>query len=179
MAYQTNFHLTQPFSVALRRWWSRPMVTIPPSSERACTNKECAAMCAPCFGGLLTLVAVYLIFLFIDKAHSHAKISLQSLAVSSTTWQGDFLVKIPSSRYSIYYDVDEAAVRLGSLNAAVLNITSERVSRDDTAFSLFSLLRREIGATTFLESLRSNSWRSISVMWIMMKLYTLIFGAKI
>ncbi|KAJ4872373.1 Uncharacterized protein Rs2_45951 [Raphanus sativus] len=51
-------------------------------------------------------------------------------------WQGDFLVKIPSSRYYIYYDVDEAAVRLGSLNAAVLNITSERVSRDDTSFSL-------------------------------------------
>ncbi|KAJ4908012.1 Uncharacterized protein Rs2_11670 [Raphanus sativus] len=143
MVYQTNFHQTQPFSVALRRWWSRPMMTIPPSNGRSCTNKECAAMCAPCFGALLTVVAVYLIFLYIDKAHSHAKISLQSLALSSATWQCDFLVKIQTSRYSIYYNVDDAAVRLGSRNAAVLNITSQRVSRDDTAFSLVFVAKEE------------------------------------
>ncbi|KAF2572924.1 hypothetical protein F2Q70_00005697 [Brassica cretica] len=125
-----------PPSVAPRPWWSRPMMTIPLSSERKATDKECAAMWAPCCGGLFTLFAVCLIFSFIDKAHSHAKISLQSLAVSSATWQGDFLVKNPSSRYSIYYDGDGAAVRLGSRNAAVLNITSQRVSRDHTAFLL-------------------------------------------
>ncbi|KAG2333543.1 hypothetical protein Bca52824_004723 [Brassica carinata] len=56
--------------------------------------------------------------------------------VSSATWQGDFLVKNPSSRYSIYYDGDDAAVSLGSQNVAVLNVTSRRVSRDHTAFSL-------------------------------------------
>ncbi|KAL0843446.1 hypothetical protein Bca101_016691 [Brassica carinata] len=93
-------------------------------------------MCAPCCSGLFTLVALFLIFSFIDKAHSHAKISLHSFAVSSATWRGDFLVKNPSSRYSIYYDGDDASVRLGSQNVAVLNITSERVSRDHTAFSL-------------------------------------------
>ncbi|CAN6975575.1 unnamed protein product, partial [Brassica oleracea var. botrytis] len=123
-------------SVAPRPWWSRPMMTVPPISERESTSKEMAVMCAPCCGGFFTIVLVFLIFSFIDDAHFHAKISLQSFAVSSTTWQGDFLVKIPRSRYSIYYDGDDASVSLGSRNVAVLNITSRRVSRDRTAFSL-------------------------------------------
>ncbi|KAJ4872374.1 Uncharacterized protein Rs2_11668 [Raphanus sativus] len=137
MAFQPNFDTTPPSYVAPRPWWSRPMMTIPPPSERKATGKECAAMWSPCCGGLFTVVVVFLIFLFIDKAHFHAKISLQSLAVSSATWQGDFLVKNPSSRYSIYYDGDGAAVRLASQNVAVLNITSQPVSKDHTAFSLF------------------------------------------
>ncbi|KAG2333552.1 hypothetical protein Bca52824_004732 [Brassica carinata] len=137
MAFQPNSDTTPPSYVAPRPWWSRPMTTVPPPSERRATSKECAAMCAPSCGGFFTVVVVLLIFVFIDKAHFHAKISLQSLAVSSATWQGDFLVKNPSSRYSIYYDRDGAAVRLGSLNVAVLNITSQPVSKDHTAFSLF------------------------------------------
>ena len=136
MAYQANFDTTPSSSVAPRPWWSRPMMTVPPISERESTSKEMAVMCAPCCGGFFTIVLVFLIFSFIDDAHLHAKISLQSFAVSSTTWQGDFLVKIPRSRYSIYYDGDDASVSLGSRNVAVLNITSRRVSRDRTAFSL-------------------------------------------
>ncbi|KAH0888617.1 hypothetical protein HID58_051046 [Brassica napus] len=136
MAYQANFDTTPSSSVAPRPWWSRPMMTVPPISERESTSKEMAVMCAPCCGGFFTIVLVFLIFSFIDDAHFHAKISLQSFAVSSTTWQGDFLVKIPRSRYSIYYDGDDASVSLGSRNVAVLNITSRRVSRDRTAFSL-------------------------------------------
>ncbi|KAJ4908015.1 Uncharacterized protein Rs2_11673 [Raphanus sativus] len=136
MAYQPNLDPTPPSSLAPRHWWSRPMMTIPPPSGEP-TDKDWAAWCAPFFSGLFTSLVVLLIFLYIDEAHSHAKISLQSLSVSSATWQGDFLVKKTSSRYSIYYDGDSAAVRLGSENAAVLNITSQRVSRDHTAFSLF------------------------------------------
>ncbi|KAL0843444.1 hypothetical protein Bca101_016689 [Brassica carinata] len=134
MAYQPNLDPTPPSSVAPRHWWSRPMMTIPPSSER--TVKYFAATYAPDFSALFTFGLVFLIFSFIHDAHSHAKISLQSLAVSSATWQADFLVKNPSSSYSIYYDGDSAAVRLGSRNAAILNITNQRVSRDHTAFSL-------------------------------------------
>ncbi|KAJ0261319.1 Transmembrane protein [Hirschfeldia incana] len=137
MAYQANFDTMPPSSVAPRPWWSRPMMTVPPSSERDYTCKEVAVMCIPSCGGFFTLVLVFLIFSFIDDAHSHAKISLQSFAVSSDTWQSDFIVKIPSSRYSIYYDGDDAAVSLGSQNVAVLNITSHRVSKDHTALSLF------------------------------------------
>ncbi|KAG2333547.1 hypothetical protein Bca52824_004727 [Brassica carinata] len=154
MAYQTNFHQTPPFFVALRRWWSRPMVTVPPSDERSPTGKEMAAMYAPFSGGFFTVLVVFLIFLFIDKAHSHAKISLQSLAVSSATWQVDFVVKKLSSRYSIYYDGDDAAVRLGSQNVAVLNITSERVSRDHTAFSLSFVAEEENRSDVISEELK-------------------------
>lgn len=136
MAYQTNFDTTPPSSVAHRHWWSRPMMTFPPSSEFKATAKKIAAWCAPYLGGSFTVVIVHLIFLA-AYAHSHAKISLQSFAVSSTTWQGDFLAKIPSWKYSIYYDVDSAAVSLGSQNVAVVNITSQRVSKYHTAFSLF------------------------------------------
>ncbi|KAL0719187.1 hypothetical protein Bca4012_068511 [Brassica carinata] len=136
MAYQTNFDQTPSFSVALLRWWSRPLVTIPPSNERSRTGIEMAAMFAPLCGGFFTFFVVFFIFLFIDKAHTHAKISLQSLDVSSDMWKLDFLVKNLNSRYSIYYDGDDVAVRLGSQNVAVLNITSECVSRDRTAFSL-------------------------------------------
>ncbi|XP_018474250.1 uncharacterized protein LOC108845561 [Raphanus sativus] len=93
MAYRTNFDQTPPFSIAPRQWWSRPMMTIPPSTERDSNCKEMAAMCAPFCGGIFTFVLIILILSFIDKAHLHAKISLQSLAVSSATWQGDFLVK--------------------------------------------------------------------------------------
>ncbi|KAG5403521.1 hypothetical protein IGI04_009640 [Brassica rapa subsp. trilocularis] len=136
MAYQANFDTTPASSVAPRPWWSRPMMTVPPISERKSTCKEMAVMCAPCCGGFFTIVLVFLIFSSINDAHFHAKISLQSFAVSSATWQGDFLVKIPSSRYSICYDGDDASVTLGLRNVAVLNITSRRVSRDHTAFSL-------------------------------------------
>ncbi|KAL0709874.1 hypothetical protein Bca4012_016852 [Brassica carinata] len=136
MAYPTNFDQTPSSYVAPRPWWSRPMMTTPPSTERDRNCNEVAAMCAPFCGGIFTFVVVILILSSIDKAHLHAKASLQSLAVSSATWQGDFLVKNPSSRYSIYYDGDDAAVSLGSQNVAVLNVTSRRVSRDHTAFSL-------------------------------------------
>ncbi|CAH8333426.1 unnamed protein product [Eruca vesicaria subsp. sativa] len=137
MAFQPTFDTTPPSSVAPRPWWSRPMMTIPRASEREATGMECAAMCAPSCGGFFTVVVLFLIFVLIDKAHVHAKTSLQSLAVSSATWQGDFLMKNPSPMYSIYYESDDAAVRLGSQYAAVLNITSQPVSKDHTAFSLF------------------------------------------
>ncbi|KAL0709872.1 hypothetical protein Bca4012_016850 [Brassica carinata] len=130
------------------------MVTVPPSDERSPTGKEMAAMYAPFSGGFFTVLVVFLIFLFIDKAHSHAKISLQSLAVSSATWQVDFVVKKLSSRYSIYYDGDDAAVRLGSQNVAVLNITSERVSRDHTAFSLSFVAEEENRSDVISEELK-------------------------
>ncbi|ESQ42177.1 hypothetical protein EUTSA_v10015608mg [Eutrema salsugineum] len=74
--------------------------------------------------------------------HPHAKISIQSVAVSSATWQIDFLMKNPSSRYSIYYDEDDTTVNLGPLNAAVLNITRKRDSRDQAAFSLAFLAEK-------------------------------------
>lgn len=39
-------------------------------------------------------------------------------------------------RYTIYYEGDDAAVRLGSLNAAVLNTYYKRDSPSHTAFSV-------------------------------------------
>ncbi|KAG2317601.1 hypothetical protein Bca52824_020723 [Brassica carinata] len=124
MAYQANSDTMPTPSVSPRPRWSRPMMTVPPSSELKSACKEVAVMCAPCCSGLFTLVIVFLIFSSIDEAHSHPKISLHSFAVSSATWRGDFLVKNPSSRYSIYYDGDDATVRLGSQR------------RHHTAFSL-------------------------------------------
>ncbi|KAF8084939.1 hypothetical protein N665_0693s0030 [Sinapis alba] len=159
MAFQpTNFDTTPPSYVAPRPWWSRPIMTVPPSSERQTTCKECAAMCAPYYGGIFTVVVMFLILSFIDKAHFHAKISLQSLAVSSATWQGEFLVKNPSSRYSIYYDGDNAVVRLGSQNVAVLNITSQRVSKDHSAFSLFFVAEEGNRSEVVSGELLVNLW---------------------
>lgn len=134
---------TPPSSATPRRWWSRPIVTYPAPNDREPTCKEVMASIAPCCGGLFTVVAVFCIFNFIvDQTLSHAKFSIQSISVSpssasvASTWHVDFLVKNPSSRYSIYYDGDDAYVRLGPLNAAVLNISHKRESRDVTAFSL-------------------------------------------
>ncbi|KAG2333553.1 hypothetical protein Bca52824_004733 [Brassica carinata] len=153
MAYQTNFHQTPPFFVALRRWWSRPMVTVPPSDERSPTGKEMAAMYAPFSGGFFTVLVVFLIFLFIDKAHSHAKISSNPSRLLSNV-ASRFCREKLSSRYSIYYDGDDAAVRLGSQNVAVLNITSERVSRDHTAFSLSFVAEEENRSDVISEELK-------------------------
>ncbi|CAN7140514.1 unnamed protein product [Brassica rapa subsp. narinosa] len=119
-----------------RWWWSRPIVTL--GHEQ--TFKEFAVFISPFFAGFFTAVAIYLLLLFIDKAHSqsHPKFSIQSITVSpySTTCHVDFLVKRPSSRYSIYYDVGDASVRFGHTNVDVFNITRKRNSRDHTAFSL-------------------------------------------
>ncbi|XP_018511022.2 uncharacterized protein LOC103845568 [Brassica rapa] len=119
-----------------RWWWSRPIVTL----DHEQTFKEFAVFISPFFAGFFIAVAIYLIFLFIDKAHSqsHPKFSIQSITVSpySTTCHVDFLVKKPSSRYSIYYDVGDASVRFGHTNVDVFNITRKRNSRDHTAFSL-------------------------------------------
>ncbi|KAG7556056.1 hypothetical protein ISN44_As11g021290 [Arabidopsis suecica] len=122
-----------------RRWWSRPIVTIPPTHVREATCMETTICCTPCWAGLFTILAVYLlIFHVIDNARCHAKFSIQSIAVSpsSTTWHVDFLVQNPSSRYSIYYGADETTVSLGPLNAAVLDTFHERKSRSHTAFSV-------------------------------------------
>ncbi|VVB16862.1 unnamed protein product [Arabis nemorensis] len=128
-------------SSALRRLVSRPIVTYPASNDREPTNAEDLAQITPCFGGFFTVIATYFIFLLVvDKTLPHAKFSIQSINVSPTssvaTWHVDFLVKNPSSRYSIYYDGDDASVRLGPLNAAVLNVSHRLESRDVTALSL-------------------------------------------
>ncbi|CAA7039344.1 unnamed protein product [Microthlaspi erraticum] len=125
----------------LNGWWFRPIVTPPANNDdpnRKATFMDFAAGFSPFLGALFTVIAMYLILsLKIDKAHPHAKVSIQHIDVSSNTWQVDFLVKDPSSRYSIYYDDSDASVRLGQLNAAVLNITRKRGhSRDHTLFSL-------------------------------------------
>ncbi|CAH2072198.1 unnamed protein product [Thlaspi arvense] len=122
-----------------RRWWSRPIATHPATGDRKPTLKEHVAYCSPCYGGLFTFVAVILILYFADKAHCHAIFSIQSITVSpfSATWHVDFLVTNPAnSRYSIYYEGDDAAVRLGPLNAAVLSTSHKRNSPSHTAFSL-------------------------------------------
>ncbi|CAH2072200.1 unnamed protein product, partial [Thlaspi arvense] len=110
----------------------------PPPSREPPTCKETAAICSPCCGGLFTLFAVILILYSVNKAYCHAKFSIQSITVSpvSDTWHVDFLVKNPSSRYSIYYEGDDAAVRFGSSNAAVLSTSQKRSSSSHTAFSL-------------------------------------------
>ncbi|VVB16869.1 unnamed protein product [Arabis nemorensis] len=148
LAYQTNHTVlevdtgdqTPPSSSALRQWWSRPIATYPASNDREPTCMEATAHITPCCGGLFTVIAVFCIFLLVvDKSLPHAKFSIQAIDVFHSdvaTWHVDFLVKNPTSRYSIYYDGDDASVRLGPLNAAVLNISRRRESRDVTVLSL-------------------------------------------
>ncbi|VVB16858.1 unnamed protein product [Arabis nemorensis] len=124
-----------------RRWWSRPIATYPASNDREPTCTEWWASASPCCGGLLTVIAVFCIFSYvIDQSLPHAKFSIQSMNVSPSssvaTWHVDFLVKNPTSRYSIHFDGDDASVSLGTLNAAVLNVSHIRESRDVTALSL-------------------------------------------
>ncbi|CAF2337959.1 unnamed protein product, partial [Brassica napus] len=119
-------------------WWSRPIATLPAPDDRKATSKELAAYFSPLWGGLLTAIAMFLIFLFTDEADPHAKFSIQSIAISpsTATYHVDFLVRNPSSRYSIYYDDRDASVRFGDVNVAVFKIIRERSYRDHTAFSL-------------------------------------------
>ncbi|KAF8113345.1 hypothetical protein N665_0050s0005 [Sinapis alba] len=143
MASETNSypsgHPTPPFSSDTRRrgWWSRPIATMPAAGVRDATFKESAACFSPLLGSLLTAVAIFLFFLFTDKADPHAKFSIQSIVISpsSATYHVDFLVRNPSSSYSIYYDDRDASVRFGDVNVAVFNIIRERSYRDHTAFS--------------------------------------------
>ncbi|KAL0887367.1 hypothetical protein Bca101_011350 [Brassica carinata] len=111
---------------------------MPADADRRPTSKEKAAYFSPLWGGLLTAVAMFLYFLFTDKADPHAKFSIQSIAISpfAATYHFDFLVRNPSSRYSIYYDDRDASVRFGHTNVDVFNITRKRNYRDHTAFSL-------------------------------------------
>ncbi|CAL9231134.1 unnamed protein product [Arabidopsis halleri] len=122
-----------------RGWWSRPIVTLPAMHDRGATCTDVTCFITPCCGGIFTVIAV-LVFIthLIDNTHCDAKFSIQSIAVSpsSATWHVDFLVKNPSSRYTIYYGSDETAARLGPLNAAVLNASYERKTRSHTAFSV-------------------------------------------
>ncbi|CAA7038130.1 unnamed protein product [Microthlaspi erraticum] len=140
MASETTTFIKPPSSATPRGWWSRPIATLPAKNDREATCEECAAYCSPCYGGLFTVIVVFSIFSSINNAHFHAKISIQSMAISSGTWQVDFLVEDTSPSYSIYYDADDAAVKLGPRNVACLNITR---SLDDcrdqhrAAFSLF------------------------------------------
>lgn len=136
MDSQTTFGSSSDTS--RRGWWSRPIVTIPASNDRDPTFKESAVVYSPLLAGLSTTVAIFLILSFIDKAHPHPKFSIQSVAVShsTATCHVDFLVKNPSSRYSIYYDTGDASLRLGHINIDVFNVTRKRNYRDHTAFSL-------------------------------------------
>ncbi|VVB16864.1 unnamed protein product [Arabis nemorensis] len=126
-------------SATPRRWWSRPIVTLTASNDRPTTFTESIAFVTPCCTGIFTVVAFFYILLLIDQSLSHAKFSIQSIAVSPSdvaTWHVDFLVNNPSTRYSMYYDGNDASVRLGPLNAAVLNISRRREARDVTVMSL-------------------------------------------
>ncbi|CAA7039346.1 unnamed protein product [Microthlaspi erraticum] len=144
MDSQTNAYQSPPSSSSsgsrLCGWWFRPIVTLPANNDpnRKDTFMESAVGFSPFLGALFTVIAMYLILsLKIDKAHPHAKVSIQHIHVSSNTWKVDFLVKDTSSRYSIYYGDSDASVRLGQINAAVLNITRKRGhSRDHMLFSL-------------------------------------------
>ncbi|XP_010456626.2 PREDICTED: uncharacterized protein LOC104738088 [Camelina sativa] len=113
--------------------------TLPKTQDRELTCKEGGLVCTGFCGGIFTVIAllVYL-YNFVDNAPCDAKFSIQSIALSpsSATWHVDFLVKNPSSRYSILYGSDETGVRLGPLNAAVLNTSNERKSPSHTAFSV-------------------------------------------
>ncbi|CAL9231129.1 unnamed protein product [Arabidopsis halleri] len=145
MAFQTNPYNEYPIpptsatSLALRRWWSRPIVTMPPTNGRKATCMETTVCLTPCCGAIFTIIAIWVyIFNFVDNAHCDAKFAIQSIAVSpsSATWHVDFLVKNPSPRFSIYYEGDETDVSLGLLSAAVLNTSHERKSPSHTAFSV-------------------------------------------
>ncbi|EOA22413.1 hypothetical protein CARUB_v10003052mg [Capsella rubella] len=124
-----------------RGWWSRPIVTFPAQYDRKPTFKEYIVTGIPYCCGILTVIAIMVHISHVvdfENAHCDAKFAIQSIAVSpsSATWHVHFLVKNPSSRYTIYYGDDETAVRLGSLNAAVLKTSHERRSRSHTAFSV-------------------------------------------
>lgn len=127
-----------PSDTRRRWWWSRPIATLPAPGDRKATSKELAAYFSPLWGGLLTAIAMFLIFLFADEADPHAKLSIQSIAISpsTATYHVDVLVRNPSSRYSIYYDDRDASVRFGHVNVAVFKMIRERSYRDHTAFSL-------------------------------------------
>ncbi|KAJ0266549.1 Transmembrane protein [Hirschfeldia incana] len=132
------FEYPTPSDTRRRWWWSRPIVTLPAPGDRDATSKECAAFLSPLWGGILTATAIFLYFLFTDAADPHPKFSIQSIAISpsSATYHVHFLVRNPSSRYSIYYDDRDASVRFGHVNVAVFNIIRERSYRDHTAFTL-------------------------------------------
>ncbi|XP_023635705.1 uncharacterized protein LOC17882756 [Capsella rubella] len=120
-------------------WWLRPIVTVPARHDRQATCMENTVCITPCCAAIFTIIAVMLfMFQVLDKAQCDAKFTIQAIAVSpsSATWHVDFLVKNPSSRYSIYYEKDETAVSLGALSAAVLNIYHEPKSPSHTAFSV-------------------------------------------
>ncbi|EOA22872.1 hypothetical protein CARUB_v10003603mg [Capsella rubella] len=135
MEFETNAYTSLP---PRRRWWSQPIVTMPASHDRKATFKERAVCLTPCCGGIFTIIALMVYFFLLDNAQCDAKFSIQSIAVSpsSDTWHVEFLVKNPSSRYSIYYGGDETAVSLGALNAAVINTFYARKSPRHTAFSV-------------------------------------------
>ncbi|XP_010456629.1 PREDICTED: uncharacterized protein LOC104738093 [Camelina sativa] len=144
MASQTNSY-TAPMSPSSatppsrRGWWSRPIVTLPAEHDRESTCHEFTVASIPfCSGIFTTLAVVVCIFHFMDNSHCDAKFTIQSIAVypSSATWHVDFLVKNPRSRYTIYYGDDETAVKLGPLNAAVINTFYYRKSRSHTVFSV-------------------------------------------
>jgi len=110
MTFQTNSYneyLIPPYASSdmppRRRWWSRPIVTLPPTNGRRATCKETTVCCIPFCGAIFTIIAVMVyLFHFVDNAQCDAKFAIQSIAVSpSDTWHVDFLVKNPSPRYLI------------------------------------------------------------------------------
>ncbi|EOA19590.1 hypothetical protein CARUB_v10002739mg [Capsella rubella] len=124
---------------SLGRWWLRPIVTIPAENDRNATLMEHSVAIIPLCSGILTVIAIMAyIPHVIDNVHCDAIFTIQSIAVSpsSATWHVHFLVKNPTSSYTIYYGDDETAVRLGPLNAAVLSTSHARKSRSHTAFSV-------------------------------------------
>ncbi|KFK26336.1 hypothetical protein AALP_AA8G234600 [Arabis alpina] len=150
-------------SSTLRGWWSRPIATYPASNDREPTCSESIAFLTPGCGGIFTVIAVFWIFyLLMDRSLPHAKFSIQSITVSpspSATWQVEFLVKNPSSRYSIYYDGDDASVRLGPLNVAVLDVSHRRESRDVTALSLAFVAQNDVVSEELHVKLRGKHKR--------------------
>ncbi|XP_023635727.1 uncharacterized protein LOC17883999 [Capsella rubella] len=142
MASQNNEYSIPPFSGTPPPrvgWWSRPIVSLPTTYDREATCFETTVSVTPVFAAIFTIVAVMrILYQVVDSAQCDAKFTIQAIAVSpsSATWHVDFLVKNPSSRYSIYYEKDETAVSLGALSAAVLTTYHEPKSPSDTAFSV-------------------------------------------
>ncbi|VVB16855.1 unnamed protein product [Arabis nemorensis] len=74
-----------------------------------------------------------------NSLRCHVDFSVESISVSpssTATWHVDFLVKDPRSRCPIDYDGDYVYVKLGSLNAVVLNTSHKGRSRGVTSFSV-------------------------------------------
>ncbi|EFH63316.1 hypothetical protein ARALYDRAFT_315689 [Arabidopsis lyrata subsp. lyrata] len=118
-----------------RGWWSRPIATFP--NDRKPTVREGTALLTPMYLSVITLIIVY----FINQDPYQAKFTIQSIAVSpsTATWHVDFLVTNPSSIplfYLLIYYGGDTAVRLGSLNAAVLNTSHKSYSPSQTVFSV-------------------------------------------